>query len=228
MKLSLRGWIVLGAFAATVAVVALTGLRQASAAEPAAPAGAAAPGLDEESLGKMLSAMGLKPSREEKRYDFAFKAVHQGDEWELSMSAVLSQNGQSVWLMAWLDELPRSAAQVPRTSLLRLLSLNDRLGQGKFFAYIPTNRRFVLQRVVGTEGLSTRQMQEALKDLGVSVVENYPHWNVANWSGTPATRPTASGGASRADAGSNAGAPAQRSRRNPARTATVPGAAPRN
>ena len=38
------------------------------------------------------------------------------------MSAVLSQNGQSIWLMAWLDELPRSSAEVPRAALLRLLA----------------------------------------------------------------------------------------------------------
>ncbi|MCA9115932.1 MAG: hypothetical protein KDA79_12675 [Planctomycetaceae bacterium] len=228
MKISLRGWIVLGAFAATAAALVLTSQQPARAVEPATASAEQAPALGEAELGRMLSAMGLKPKQEEKRFDFTFKAVHQGDEWELSMSAVLSQNGNSVWLMAWLDELPRSAAEVPRTALLRLLSLNDRLGQGKFFAYIPTNRRFVLQRVVETKDLSTGHMQEALKDLGVSVVESYPHWNVANWSGTPTTRETAAGGASKAGADSTTGAPGQLSRRATTRTATSPAAGTRN
>jgi hypothetical protein len=228
MKLSLRGWIVIGAFAATAAAVAILGTPHARAAEPAAATAARAPSLKEDDLGRMLAAMGLKPKKEQKRYDFTFRAVHQGDEWELSMSAVLSQNGQSLWLMAWLDELPRSAAEVPRTALLRLLSLNDRLGQGKFFAYIPTNRRFVLQRVVETDGLTTAHMQDALKDLGISVVESYPHWNVAGWSGNPATRKTAAGGSSKAGADAAAGSPGERSRRAPARTAASPAAGTRN
>ena len=51
--------------------------------------------LTEESLGNLLDAMGLEPKKEEKRYDFNFKALYQGEEWDLTMSAVLSQNGES-------------------------------------------------------------------------------------------------------------------------------------
>ena len=50
--------------------------------------------------------------------------------------------------MAWLDELPRSASDVPRVALLRLLADNDKMGGGKFFTYVPGIRRFVLQRVI--------------------------------------------------------------------------------
>ena len=84
--------------------------------------------------------------------------------------------------MAWLDELPRSAADVPRTALLRLLANNDRMGKGKFFAYIASNRRFVLQRVVENQNMSTAAFRDILKDFGASVVETYPHWSVANWT----------------------------------------------
>lgn len=137
--------------------------------------------LSEESLGELLRAMGLQPEKVEKRYDFAFKAKHEGEEWKLSMSAVLSQNSNSVWIMAWLDKLPSSAADVPRTSLLRLLAANDQLGKGKFFAYIPSNKRFVLQRVIPNRNVSTRAFQALLQDLGFSVVETYPVWSVAGW-----------------------------------------------
>jgi len=138
--------------------------------------------LTEESLGNLLRAMGLKPKKEEKRYDFRFKAILNKEEWELSMSAVLSQNGASIWVMAWLDELPKSAADVPRTALLRLLADNDRLGKGKFFAYIASNRRFVLQRVIPNKNISTAMFRDVLKDLGATVVITYPHWSVANWN----------------------------------------------
>ena len=97
------------------------------------------------------------------------------------MSAVLSQDGESIWVIAWLDELPRSAAEVPRAALLRLLAENDRLGNGKFFAYLSGNRRFVLQRVIPNRSITTALFGEVLRDLGSSVVVTQPHWTVANW-----------------------------------------------
>ena len=117
------------------------------------------------------------------------------------MSAVLSEDGQSIWVMAWLDELPKSAADVPRTALLRLLSNNDKLGGGKFFAYVSGNRRFVLQRVIANQGVTADGFRVMLRDLGRTVVETHPHWSVANWKSstagkTPASR-TAAGSKSR-------------------------------
>ena len=91
----------------------------------------------------MLSALGLKATKTDSRYDFTFTAKH-GEEWSLSMSVVLSTDEKSVWIMAWLDELPQSAADVPRTALLRLLADNDKIGHGMFFSYVAGNRRFVL------------------------------------------------------------------------------------
>ncbi len=137
--------------------------------------------LTETSLGQTLTEMGLKPSKIDKRYDFAFKAIYKGEEWKLSMSAVLSQNEETVWVMAWLDQIPTVEADVPRMSLLRLLAANDRLGNGKFFAYIPTNKRFVLQRVVANKQLSGTALRSVLKDLGTTVIEEYPTWSVAGW-----------------------------------------------
>lgn len=142
--------------------------------------------LNQQSLGNLLRAMGLKPKIEKKRYDFRFKAILDGNEWELSMSAVLSNDGKSVWVMAWLDELPKSAADVPRTALLRLLADNDRLGHGKFFSYIASNRRFVMQRVVSNQNITTAVFRDVLKDLGKTVVITHPHWSVSNWKNASA------------------------------------------
>lgn len=138
-------------------------------------------GLSDADLQKMLAEVGLEATEQDSRYDFEFKATMGEEQWQLSMSSVLSQDGNSVWLMAWLDELPKSAADVPRTALLRLLAENDKLGSGKFFAYIANNRRFVLQRVVPTSGLNADTFRAALQDLGSSVVQTYPQWSVVGW-----------------------------------------------
>jgi hypothetical protein len=151
----------------------------------AARANEPAPGaLTEKSLGELLEQLTLKPDKQQQRYDFAFLAPFDDQKWELSMSAVLSQDGTSIWIMAWLDECPKAAAEVPRTALLRLLAENDKLGGGKFFAYIPSNRRFVLQRVVPNESMSTAKFKVILQDLGATVVETHPTWSVAGWNQT--------------------------------------------
>ncbi|MBC7816877.1 MAG: hypothetical protein IAG10_08330 [Planctomycetaceae bacterium] len=154
--------------------------------------------INEEQLGNLLKAMGLEATKVDSRYDFQFKAIHNKEEWNLSMTAVLSQDGSAIWLMAWLDQLPKSSADVPRTALLRLLSDNDRLGNGKFFAYVATNRRFVLQRVVANEGVTTKVFRGWLDDLGGSVADSFDHWSVSAWkatdgsnSATAKTAPTA-------------------------------------
>jgi hypothetical protein len=137
--------------------------------------------LTEADLGNTLAAIGLKPTKTEQRFDFAFKTSYRGEEWKFSMSAVLSRNGESVWVMAWLDQIPQTASAVPRTALLRLLAANDRMGEGKFFAYIPTNKRFVLQRVIDNREMSNKKMMQVLQDLAASVADEYPTWAVTNW-----------------------------------------------
>lgn len=182
---------VVGAAVAAMATPLAAGVASAQekAAAPAAPA--AKGKLTDQTLGAMLKAMGLDAKASEQRYDFAFKATIEDAEWELSMSAVLSQDGSSIWIMAWLDELPKSALDVPRTALLRLLSDNDKLGKGKFFAYIAANRRFVLQRVIPNENITAANFRAALDDLGQSVVQTHSHWSVSNWASTSGEDPAA-------------------------------------
>ena len=145
--------------------------------------------LSEEALGKTIEALGLKPQKVETRYDFRFKTKFEGEEWDLTMSAVLSNNGETLWVMAWLDELPTSSEDVPKVALLRLLARNDEIGNGKFFAYIPANRRFVLQKVLPNQNITPRVLGTTLKDLGASVRAEYPMWAVSSWKNgdAPAT-----------------------------------------
>ena len=138
-------------------------------------------GITDAQLEQLIESIGLDAERTESRFDFEFLAKMNEDQWKLSMSSVLSQDGKTVWLMAWLDALPRSASEVPRTALLRLLAENDKMGNGKFFAYIAGSRRFVLQRIVSTEGLNADTLKSALQDLGSTVVQTYPQWSVAGW-----------------------------------------------
>ncbi|MFP6762370.1 MAG: type III secretion system chaperone [Planctomycetaceae bacterium] len=210
MELSRRGFIAAAGSAA--AVPTIVSAQEAATAKPQAGQ------LSEDMLGNMLRAMGLKPEKIEKRYDFTFRSIQNREEWDLSMTSVLSEDQTAVWAMAWLDELPRSAAEVPRTALLRLLAANDRLGSGKFFAYVASNRRFVLQRVVPNAGMTTRGFRDLLKDLGRSVVDSYPYWSTANWSGSSQTATTASRGS--ADKGVQQAQPGlQGAGRTPTRTA---------
>jgi len=176
MTISSRGWCVVGGFAALVVVVASLVFSPGLAAQSSGGA------LDVDTLGETLRQIGLKPQRDRQRYDFSFKADFQGEEWEFTMSAVLSQNGESLWVMAWLDELPNSSSDVPKTALLRLLANNDRLGKGKFFAYVHENRRFVIQRVLENDGITPAKLRTVLQDLGGSVAETYDYWAVENWT----------------------------------------------
>lgn len=186
MKLSRRNWIAAGAVASVAAVSPLM-------AQGTAPVAAGVPGMiTEDQLGEMLKSLGLEAEKKQQRYDFAFVAPLDEQQWELSMSAVLSQDQESLWIMAWLQELPKSSNDVPRTALLRLLAENDRLGNGKFFAYVPANRRFVLQRVVGNENMTSAKLRFLLQDLGSSVIETHAIWSVDSWNATSVPGPEGS------------------------------------
>jgi hypothetical protein len=206
MEISRRGFFAAGAAAAVAAAPAL-----ASAQEQALKPGQ----LNEELLGNLLRAMGLTPEKVEQRFDFTFRSIHNKEEWDLSMTSVLSADNSSIWIMAWLDELPKSPSDVPRTALLRLLAANDRLGDGKFFAYVASNRRFVMQRVIPNENISTRRFRDLLKDLGKSVTESYTYWSTSNWVSKPAAST-----AKQIPAGSSG---LQGAGRAPERTAVRPG-----
>ena len=201
MKLGIPRWILLGAMAGL-----LCGL-----ADPVYAQGGKPGQVTEAQLGQMITALGLKPNKVEQRYDFAFTAKLDEEEWQLSMSSVLSQDGEWLWVMAWLDELPTTSAEVPRTALLRLLAENDRLGNGKFFAYIPANRKFVMQVSIPNQDMTSAKLQEVMKDLGTAVVETYPQWHTANWAQaeTAAANPAASAPATGVPAAANAPAVAR-------------------
>ncbi|MDB5388485.1 MAG: hypothetical protein JWM11_4131 [Planctomycetaceae bacterium] len=177
MEVTRRDWLAAAAFAGIVPGLAL-GQEATPTAKPAAAPGA----LSEETLKKLLEAINLKPTQSQSRFDFAFvRKPKGGEDWNLSMSAVLSSDGKSIWIMAWLDELPRSSRDVPRTALLKLLAENDVMGEGKFFSYIPANRRFALQQVIENHDMTTKKFHATLVSLGDKVIETYSFWSTEAW-----------------------------------------------
>ncbi len=138
-----------------------------------------------EGLGKLLSAMGLKVTKDKSTYHFTFPAKLDV-EWNMTMSAVLSEDEDSIWLMAWLNELPKSAADVPRTALLRLLAENDKMGKA-FFAYMPSTRRFILERVIENANITTESFKEDMLELARFVIETQSVWSVAEWKQSGST-----------------------------------------
>jgi hypothetical protein len=150
-----------------------------------------------EGLGKLLAAMGLKTTKEKTQYNFTFPAKLD-EEWNMTMSAVLSTDEDSIWLMAWLNELPKSSAEVPRTALLRLLAENDKMGKA-FFAYMPTTRRFILERVIDNENITTESFKEDMLELARFVIDTQSVWSVAEWKQSGTTGDSAKAGKGSSD-----------------------------
>jgi len=133
-----------------------------------------------EALGKLLEAMGLKPTQYESSFNFTFP-FKADIEWNMTMAATMSTDEEWIWITAFLSELPQSAADVPRTALLRLLAQNDELGNGIFFAYIPKIKKFVLERIIANDGITNANFKESLRELATRVSETQALWNTAEW-----------------------------------------------
>jgi hypothetical protein len=136
-------------------------------------------------LGNLLASLGLKATREKTQFNFTFPAKLDV-EWNMTMSAVLSTDEETIWLMAWLNELPKSASDVPRTALLRLLAENDKMGKA-FFAYIPSTRRFVLERVIDNQDITPTTFKEDMLDLARLVIDTQSAWTVSEWKSSTAS-----------------------------------------
>ena len=104
------------------------------------------------------------------------------------MSVVISQDAGTIWVMAWLEEMPKQAAKVPAAALLRMLAENDRLGNGKFFAYDRQNRRFLMQRVIPNRGITPALLRGVFQDMAKGVMGSHSTWSVARWAEPPAAR----------------------------------------
>ncbi len=137
--------------------------------------------IDTERLGRMLRSLGVKPRAAGTRFDFEFHSQQGGQEWDFAMSAVISQDGGTIWVMAWLEEMPTKAAKVPAAALLRMLAENDRLGNGKFFAYDRRNRRFLMQRVVQNRQVTPERLRGVFVDVAKGVMGSHSVWSVSRW-----------------------------------------------
>ena len=148
----------------------------------------AAGAVNSDSLGQMLVLMEFKPRAAESRFDFEYQ-LRQGDQdWGFAMSVVLSQDAGTIWVMAWLEEMPKKAAKVPAAALLRMLAENDRLGNGKFFAYDRQNRRFLMQRVLPNKGITPGFLREVFRDMASGVISSHQAWSVARWAEKPVVK----------------------------------------
>ena len=148
---------------------------------PAAGTGSA----DTSSLGRMLGELGIAPRVTGTRFDFEFASREEDQEWAFAMSVVLSQDAGTVWVMAWLEEMPGQASKVPAAALLRMLSANDSLGNGKFFAYDRRNRRFLMQRVLPNRGITASGLRGVFQDIARGVIVSHSTWSLARWSEAP-------------------------------------------
>ncbi|MFO1020823.1 MAG: hypothetical protein U0903_09030 [Planctomycetales bacterium] len=184
MEMSRRNWLATAAMAGLPAVMATGALHAADETADKPKAEAPVPGaLSEEELGRLLKSIGLKPVKNKSRYDFEFADSPQKgeEEWTYSMSVVLSADQKTIWVLAWLDELPKSSRDVPRLALLRMLAENDKMGKGKFFSWIPANRRFALQQVIDNREMTTSKFRGILRELGGTVYATYGVWYVETW-----------------------------------------------
>jgi len=174
-------------FVAGVLVVLLAWAADWSDAADVSKAGS----VDPASLGRMLGTLGLKPTAAGTRFDFEFQTTEGDQEWGFAMSAVISQDSETIWLMAWLEEMPKQASKVPAAALLRMLAENDRLGNGKFFAYDRQNRRFLMQRVIPNERITPAVLRRVIDDMAKGVIGSHVTWSVARWAEEPAVRQSA-------------------------------------
>ena len=147
--------------------------------------------VNSDGLGRMLGTLGLKPRAAGTRFDFEFQSLQGDQEWGFAMSVVISQDAGTIWVMAWLEEMPKQAAKVPAAALLRMLAENDRLGNGKFFAYDRQNRRFLMQRVIPNEGITPAVLRDVIDDMAKGVIGSHVAWSVAQWAQEPALRQSA-------------------------------------
>jgi hypothetical protein len=179
------GLAALGGTLATAALAAdkvKTGDSDKAAGKSAKPA--AKSQLSLEALGTLLEAMGFKPTQYESSYSFTFPFKAEA-EWNMTMSATMSTDGLGIWITAYLADMPQTAADVPRTALLKLLAQNDELGDGIFFAYIPKVRKIVLERMIPNEGITSANFKESISELATRVTETQSFWTVSEWKQTP-------------------------------------------
>ena len=182
----------LAALGGTLATAALAADKEkagdpekASAKKPAAAKGQ----LSLEALGTLMEAMGLKPTKYESSFNFTFPFKAEA-EWNMTMTATMSTDEMGIWITAYLADMPQTAADVPRTALLKLLAQNDELGDGIFFAYIPKVRKIVLERMIANEGITSASFKESIRELATRVTETQPLWTVSEWKQTPASGST--------------------------------------
>ncbi len=135
--------------------------------------------LNFKQLGAMISQMGLEPYRIQSRYDFQYRAKLDGQEIELSLSAVLREDDSLIRVRAWLDPLP--AGTIPGGPLLDMLSRNEEMNRGLRFAYSKQTGRFLLEKTVPNKEITPELLATIFQDVSLSVTENWSVWSTSSW-----------------------------------------------
>ena len=130
-------------------------------------------------LGAMISQMGLEPYPVQSRYDFQYRAELDGQEIELSLSAVLREDDSLIRVSAWLDPLP--AGTIPGGPLLDMLSRNEEMKRGLRFAYSKQTGRFLLEKTVPNNEITPEILAAIFQDVSLSVTENWSIWSTSSW-----------------------------------------------
>ncbi len=139
--------------------------------------------LNFKQLGEMITQMGLEPYRVQSRYDFQYLAEFEGQEIELSLSAVLRENDSLLRIRAWLDPLP--AGTIPGAPLLEMLSRNEEMNRGLRFGYSKQTGRFLLEKTVPNTQITPELLTTIFRDVSLSVTENWSVWSTDSWDHRP-------------------------------------------
>lgn len=135
--------------------------------------------LNFKQLGAMISKLGLEPYHVQSRYDFQYRAKLEGQEIELSLSAVLREDDSLVRVRAWLDPLP--AGIIPGGPLLEMLSRNEEMNRGLRFAYSKQTGRFLLEKTIPNKEVTPELLATIFQDVSLSVTENWTVWSTSSW-----------------------------------------------
>ena len=146
--------------------------------------------LDMQQLGAMIREMGLEPYLVQSRYDFQYLTEVNGQEIELSLSAVLRENNSVVHVKAWLDPLP--AGIVPGEPLLEMLARNEEMHRGLRFAYSRQMGRFLLEKTVPNRDVTPQVLTRIFDDVSQGVTENWSVWSTSNWKNRQRRSPATS------------------------------------
>ncbi|MCG6155706.1 hypothetical protein [Rubinisphaera margarita] len=139
-------------------------------------------------LGSLLTEMNLTPVESGRQYDLQYRAELDEQEIELYFSLRLSNDQSKVRVRAWLDPLPEG--KISEEHLLELLAASAEMDSGLHFAYSKDTRRFLLEKVIPSRGVTKNELDAAMHGVSQEVANTWLLWATSEWSSNkaPVTR----------------------------------------